>query len=459
MRWRLAWLIALGLACLLLVWVADHVSRGASQAPSPVPMAIETRPEGTPEETTPPQTPRETRPRYAIRSGAVSGVILVEENLKPPAGPVLVVLKLRVPPRVDIKATEYRTTTDENGRFGLADVLYPALYQLSCTAEELGIRHEASVYIREDREEIEVLVEPKTLVTGFVLDTTGAPIPGARVYTQLVRYGIHPRSGRQTSKDLGERTKCDEEGAFRLELPLLRSREEKVRISAVALAHFPGEGSLDVSTLARCEAVIRLQPCATLSGRVVDENGKPLEKVCVELAVFRPSRPKERKWDMWHWGAPGIGGGGHGDDEIKSRSVWTKADGRFRVSPIIDGHSAYIICGRSDRPHWFRALRRLTSDLAMGDIVMRKPERSLSVRLRYADGQPGTDVRVSFQSQALSQWAQLNSPKLKTNVAGVAQSTFLEDGQIYSVWIHAWKGLKVIERVVVTDGMTITIPD
>ena len=60
---------------------------------------------------------------------------------------------------------------------------------------------------------------------------------------------------------------------------------------------------------------------------------------------------------------------------------------------------------------------------------------------------------------ALPQWALLNSARRMSDAQGALRSNFLVDGATYNLFLGTRKGLRYLERVVITDGMTITIPD
>jgi protocatechuate 3,4-dioxygenase beta subunit len=164
------------------------------------------------------------------------------------------------PPRPSER--EPRATSDANGRFTLDDLPHDALIRL--TAVHPSHRSAEPVFVRTPTEELVILQvdagdEEARRLRGQVLGSDGAPLANATV-TAVVRSASGQRSTRQTTGAQG-RFEFPAQGAAPIELWASGPGHRLGRV----LVEVPGSDE---------EVLIRLDPGATVHGRIVGPRGE-----------------------------------------------------------------------------------------------------------------------------------------------------------------------------------------
>jgi hypothetical protein len=146
------------------------------------------------------------------------------------------------------------------------------------------------------------------------------------------------------------------------------------------VAEAPGRATQEVFQKAAEPVVIRMQPEATVEGRVVSDSGEPIDGVTVRL---RPLT-KDGQDDVWR----------DHPDAVARKECKTVADGRFRFDRVSEGkfklHTSCV---------GYRAPEPMPLEIALGDRVELPPlvlSRATEVRgiVRDADGKPAGGLQV-----------------------------------------------------------------
>ncbi|RMH15088.1 MAG: carboxypeptidase regulatory-like domain-containing protein [Acidobacteria bacterium] len=125
-------------------------------------------------------------------------------------------------------------------------------------------------------EEVRVVLEPGITLTGRVIDARGEPVPGAPVNVKRWQHGGL----------IGRSVRCDEEGRF-VAPDLAPGR---VILEVAGLVGKGGPVSVELSPdRPPPEVVIELKPTATLQGRIVDLEGRPVSEAGVAISRLDPS--------------------------------------------------------------------------------------------------------------------------------------------------------------------------
>ena len=394
----------------------------------------------------------------ASRRGTLTGH-LADSRTETPIAAVSVTVSGGTP---DGTAVVERAVTTDEGEFVISDLPYPMSYRLACTSEHEGIHYHAPFFMNEDGQRVEIRADRTTTVRGLVLDSDRAPVSGARVVT-LTRRG----SDRVESREQDATTNDD--GGFQISIGVLDA-DDTLQVGAVARSYLPAEG--DVRQVARFiwEATTVLTRGATISGRIVDEQQRPIAGLPIHVASMRRVRAgiAPPTWIMSALGGTtSVWGPKDGDarTEIVSLCFETDADGRFVVSPAFAADAVFVFTTTSDRAPIARRFLAVAQDpsvrLDAGVLVSRAPTQPVRVKVVYLNGNPAIGVRVLFQSTAVPPFAQLNSPWLTTDGSGVVTTGFLEPGEAYTIFlrdgprsVHA-----NLEGVVIEDGAVLSVPE
>lgn len=171
------------------------------------------------------------------------------------------------------------TTSDRDGRFALRTAPLPPMQRgvlllrerehALCT-KDLGSPVDART--PDEFDVGDVTMPPGTALEGSVVDSSGAPAPGAELFAMLFSY--YTSAGRLVSLEEALPVgRSDEAGGFRLDDRLLPNQPAPLLLAASAL----GVGYCDLDELHRerssARADIRLLPATTLRVRIVDEHG------------------------------------------------------------------------------------------------------------------------------------------------------------------------------------------
>lgn len=182
-------------------------------------------------------------------------------------------------------------------------------------------------------------IEPSASVTRLKIDlviSSGKPIPG-----RVVGADGNPVKERIIARGLTAPT-----GLTRLDQPKFDVRElkpgeqrtvffrdEEKRSAAIHRFTMPAEGLIE-------EVVVRLQPCGTVSGRIIGPNGRPLSRWRISV--------------MSSGGFEWLKAGRRGTPPAVliefAYDVETDADGYFRVAGIPAGHMFEVVAANSQQP-------------------------------------------------------------------------------------------------------------
>src|SRR5262249_7840873 len=155
----------------------------------------------------------------------------------------------------------------------------------------------------------DVALEPPQTVKGQVVGPDGEPLTGVTAFG-LVRYGEETLKGSEfTVRGLNPRANR----------PVVFSHKEKNLGCLVKEWSRAASGPLTV----------KLQPCGSLAGRIVDQDGQPVAGLRI---------------DLWGKGA-GLIGGATFDGQV----LITDKEGRFHAEGLVSGEQYWIELSRSPR--------------------------------------------------------------------------------------------------------------
>lgn len=198
-----------------------------------------------------------------------------------------------------------RGATDAEGRLRLVDL--PAKTVDVLADKEGFVSARSEVDVANQRGELVLVLRPGRTIAGRVLDSKGQPVVGASVYCQLATADGEPRT-------VGSRVTSDPAGRFTIrELPpepceVRAHHADFRRASLPAVAGTP------------TDLVVRMEPAASVAGRVVDAvTGAPVPAFTITLAADPDVHPLQYVdagkfaggdgwWRIRHWqlqpGAP-----------------------------------------------------------------------------------------------------------------------------------------------------------
>ena len=213
-----------------------------------------------------------------------------------------------------------------NGIATLADVV-PGSYEIAPSDAEWGRTSTQAVVVAGKASDV-VLALPRTLsITGMVVDAAGRPLGDASV-----RMEVGDEGGRST-RYLG----ADDSGRF-----VARGLSGgRVAVSVEEEAHLPLRLEWDVATV-RGEQRIVLQSGLSVTGRVTDGKGKPLDDIRVGVMFEFPAPTNE---------AAAGKSGRYRSSPTESRSARTDSDGRYAVRGLPEGKVSLSIDAEGYEPH------------------------------------------------------------------------------------------------------------
>ncbi len=228
-----------------------------------------------------------------------------------------------------ITERQYRwldAVTGPDGRFDLPGVPAGLGYTVSASAADIALEEVHGVDVKVGQvSEVALRGHQGAIVAGRVLDTQGAPLPHASVamvYLDISRV-LFSADGRQ------EPIETDADGHFRVE------HVASGRVAFVAAA--PGLAPSRIEELAVVDGgvyddlVLQLTDGATVRGRVVDDEKKPVAGAAVEMRPFeRPDDPQFLKMML----------------KVRRVEATTDADGRFECKGLT-GERVVVQAGKA----------------------------------------------------------------------------------------------------------------
>ncbi|NUP94850.1 MAG: sigma-70 family RNA polymerase sigma factor [Planctomycetaceae bacterium] len=200
-----------------------------------------------------------------------------------------------------------KTTSAADGRFEIADALPTGTQPVHCFAPGFA-RWSGKVTIAEATEDLVIQLEAAARIEGRVLDASGAPVAGASIVQSVEQQG----GWFVNDKFPAPRDTTDDDGWFVLEWVAPGTRE--INASHPKRADL-GRARANVACRAgettRCE--VRLDPGQLISGKIVDELGRPL------AGWYVGSRPSDML-NQWY-----------------PRSAFADAEGRFVLANLGPG--------------------------------------------------------------------------------------------------------------------------
>jgi RNA polymerase sigma-70 factor (ECF subfamily) len=166
---------------------------------------------------------------------------------------------------------ENRGYTDAEGRLRIPDLPAKILELLADKDGFVAARREVDVPTQ--RGELVLVLRPGRTIAGRVLDPKGQPIVGASVYCRTTATEGEPRT-------VGSRATSDRDGRFTI-------RELPPEPCAVHAHHTQfRRASLPVVAGSPTELLVRMEPAASVAGRVVDgSTGAPIPAFTITLAA------------------------------------------------------------------------------------------------------------------------------------------------------------------------------
>lgn len=228
--------------------------------------------------------------------------------------------------------------------------------------------------------EATIRMEPALPVMGTVLDRNGTPVCGAEVMLSL----SGPVRGAETEVSWAL---TDLEGHVPIPNRELAARPY---YQVVASGFRTAYGELEKQSLLRAGFEIRLEPLATVTGRVVDRDGKGVADVIVEV---------RETWEQ----------------------VSSERDGRFELQGLLQGGGTLVI---EPRKHG-RVILRNVRPGALEDIVL-GPGLSISGIVVRPDGSPvgGAFVRTVCETSNLSTGSTNADSKGRFVVGGLSEGPY-----------------------------------
>jgi len=236
-------------------------------------------------------------PATLPKTGDVSGVVLrvgptttvtgrVTRNGRPIAG-------------ASIAFSTYRPVmkivTDDAGAFAIRDLL-PGRTRLSATSEALGAGGEVEVTLArgEARTGVAIDLALGGVISGQVVDASGAPVAGA-----LVHFEAENRDGGEGTSDTDGHFQAGTLiGGRTYQATVYRSRTSRIRLPPAPGRPFPEVAVKDADTRVDGVQVVVSRAEGQISGTVIDETGAPVADVTV--GVSRPDLKMENLWLNWH---------------------------------------------------------------------------------------------------------------------------------------------------------------
>jgi len=259
-----------------------------------------------------PEEPSKDLGRVELSPGLTLEGRVTDRHARPVVGAEVVeLLRLR---QGRAKLAVARTRTDADGRFRLEHLTKDMVFDLHVRHPDYSTEVLPNVAAA-DQELLRVELELPAVVTGRVLSSTGKPVARAWVGAKPPdavdswvlysdRHGVDPT------------THTDAEGRFRL--PDVEPGRVRLSVEARGFQPYTRSG-LEIFPATETEVKVVLEPGATVSGRVLDADGRPLSGVSVQGAGRN-----DRTDVQGHFRLVGISPGTH------HLLAWSDQHGRIR---------------------------------------------------------------------------------------------------------------------------------
>jgi len=248
----------------------------------------------------------------------------------------------------------------EDGRYRLSATAGTRVC-VRASAQQNGAEHPAIVVVAGEHYEMpDIIVRPLHTIAGRVVDPYGEPVPEARV---RMRFGHQPFD-----------TVTDAQGAFKFEK--VEQRGDHVRFSASdAEGTLAGQAEIEARR-ASDDIVLQLVRAASVAGRMVEADGKPIPGALASVFVV-----------------------------VQTRDIWSTVVARARA----DAQGRYCIRGLVPHPRGFvtgSAQGYASADsreralvagktVEIEDLVLRRADSFVAGTVTDLDGKPLVGVHVS----------------------------------------------------------------
>ena len=268
----------------------------------------------------------------------------------------------------------------------------------------------------------------KLIFSGRVVDNSGVPVADAEV---LYSVGSN-------SSESADRTGVD--GRFRFEFPRPELKKwDRVSIVATHPDHAIGWRNLQPQSMTDVE--IQLAVPATISGKIMNEAGEPIQNAEARLQYLVSANWK-----------PGVRGAGLGSDDISIPPAKTDMNGEFVLRGLPQGTTTNLAI---QGPGYAKEVHFKVPVGAEGLEFRLKREGRIEGRLSYADTDaPGTNATVALQgihptTGGGRAHVDANGNYLLENLAPGMYNLYLDEGP--EGWTAAAKDL-----IKVVEGQTIS---
>ena len=355
-------------------------------------------------------------PTLRLAAGALLAGQVLRPDGRPASGAAVTLVGSALWPAETLSA-------DADGRFRRVD-LPPGIYMLRARLEG-DATSRSGLRITPDRPaDLSLRLAPGARVGGTVRDERGEAVPGAEL--TLAEGGLSP---------LPRRAQADDAGAFSLAGLLPGRHTMEVR----APGHVPTRMPLTLDAGATERLTVELVRGATVAGRVLDAQGRPLEGARVRFAgaeprlaappvpgslgvtAVVPPLPLFGVVESESWS--GLLGAWHGGE-----STTSEADGRFELSGLTAGAGEVVAEAPGLAPALSAGLRLRAGETRDGLELQLSEGARLEGRVLDARGFPAEGVVVTLRAE--------REPAPRTQAAP-ADGTFTFDGVLGRVTLTA----------------------
>ena len=313
---------------------------------------------------------------------------------------------------IDFKQND--VVTDESGFF-VFDTLQKGKYILLCWHDDFKTFRRQGVY--PGKGEITLKMDYGGRLSGIVTDSSGAPVPGARVSASDVA-------------DLRKETVTEENGYYVLPGVVTGRRSVSVTVSAKGYAR--ARRDVKVKKEEELKEDFQLEPTCRLGGLVLNTNQDPVANARVMI--------KRR------------GGNNAGVEQTVGTGI-TDRQGRFQVEDVEGGESIWLVVKKSE----YLDGRSEEFSIGAGEEFDAEPVElrlggALAGRVMTSGGQPVTGCMVTIQYEGDTELTIAGNPSSGTNARGEFRIQGLENATVDLV-VKAPRHLEtVVKRIEIREG-------